>query len=578
VGTYPSSCAGAADPNYTFAYVGGTVTVDEAAATVTASSPSTTYGGSVPAIVPSYTGLVNGDVAPATPPSCSTTATSSSPVGTYPSSCAGAADPNYTFSYVAGTATVGPATATVTASNASMTQGDTPPAITPAYSGFLFGQVAPGTAPTCTTTAIASSPVGTYPSSCSGAADPNYTFTYVNGTVTVTAPPPTGFAAYGSEPSHSTTVAAGSNGNSVGAATLYVASGTAAGFETYTNLTIQTSNGPQPAFCKSIGTASMGTCSSVGSGTLSTGGFVTDASMTTFDVYTIIPGGKAAVQPSSVTVLTDVPASMRGMPTYVQASADYGLLKFVPSTTASGEFSLTFGYCDTGTASYSAGNPACHTGTINYAPTTVQTMGDQVTVSIVTTNIYQKVGASVQAPASVPQGSTFTAVVASGAASLPKLQATGTFLGDATVNSGSNILAVVPVPNGMTYVSSSLIGGDALTSGKAVITYCPTLTSPGCTAQTSANYSNTTAPYVQVSLPGVVIPGGGTATMPSAVVTMTASGAPGTQSATHLTQFSLTTSTNLGSAVFHGYPSDPAEPNVNPPKFPPVDLSTTLIT
>jgi hypothetical protein len=46
----------------------------------------------------------------------------------------------------------------------------------------------------------------------------------------------------------------------------------------------------------------------------------------------------------------------------------------------------------------------------------------------------------------------------------------------------------------------------------------------------------------------------------------------------HLTQFSLTTATNLGTAAFHGYPSDPAEPNVNPPTFPPVDLSTTSIT
>ena len=205
-------------------------------------------------------------------------------------------------------------------------------------------------------------------------------------------------------------------------------------------------------------------------------------------------------------------------------------------------------------------------------------MGDQVQVSIVTKNLYQKLGASVQAPASVPQGSPFTAIVASGPASLPKLQATGTFLGDATVNYGNSILAVVPVPNGMTFVSAALIGGDTITSGKAVVTYCPTLTSPGCTAQTSAHYSNTTAPYVQVSLPGVTIPGGGTATVPSAVVTMTASGAAGTQSQTHLTEFSLNTSTSLGSAFFHGYPSDPAEPDTDPPTFPAVDLNTTAIT
>ncbi len=578
VGTYTSSCSGADDPKYDFTYVDGSVMVNAAAATVTASSPSMTYGASVPTIAPSYSGLVNGDVAPTTAPTCSTTATSSSPVGTYDSSCAGAADPNYTFGYVDGTVTVEPATVTVTASDETMVEGDPPPAITPSYSGFVNGDVAPATAPTCSTTAISTSPPGNYSSSCAGAADSNYTFTYVDGTVTVTAVPPSGFAAYSSEAPHATTVASASNGHAVGSSTLYVASGSGAGFSTYTNLTIDTSNGPQPAFCKTIGSTAMGTCSSVGSGTVSTGGYVTDAAMTTFDAYTIIPGGAAAVEPSSVTVVTDVPAADRGIPTYVQADASRGLLKFVPSTTASGTLSLTFGYCDTGTSTYSPGNSSCHSGTLTYGPTVIQTMGDQVSVSIVTSNIYQKVGVAVDAPATVPSGSTFSAVVAAGPASLPKLQSTGTFLGDATVNQGNNILAVVPVPAGMTYVGATLVGGDTLTSGNAVITYCPTTSSPGCIAQTASHYSNTTAPYVQLSLPSISIPGGGTATMPSAVVTMTASGSPGTHSTTHLSEFSLNTATNLGSAFFHGYPSDPAEPNTNPPTFPATDLAATDIT
>ncbi len=90
----------------------GLVTVTAAAATVTASSATMVYGGAVPAITPTYGGLLNGTTAPATLPICSTTATSTSPVGTYPSSCTGAADPNYTFTYVAGTVTVTKAAAT----------------------------------------------------------------------------------------------------------------------------------------------------------------------------------------------------------------------------------------------------------------------------------------------------------------------------------------------------------------------------------------------------------------------------------------------------------------------------------
>ncbi len=89
VGSYPSSCSGAVDPNYTISYVPGEVVVGSATLVVTASSGSMTYGGSVPAITPSYSGFVNGDSASSltTRPTCSTTATSSSPVGSYPTSC-----------------------------------------------------------------------------------------------------------------------------------------------------------------------------------------------------------------------------------------------------------------------------------------------------------------------------------------------------------------------------------------------------------------------------------------------------------------------------------------------------------
>ena len=106
----PTSCGSAADTNYTISYVGGTITINPAPLTITASSPSMTYGGTVPAIVPQYSGFVNGDTSSnlSPQPTCSTTATSSSPVSppTYPSSCTGAADTNYNISYVAGSVTV----------------------------------------------------------------------------------------------------------------------------------------------------------------------------------------------------------------------------------------------------------------------------------------------------------------------------------------------------------------------------------------------------------------------------------------------------------------------------------------
>lgn len=190
VGIYATSCEGAVDPNYTISYGAGTTTVNQAPLTITAASPTKAYGGAVPAVTPGYSGFVNGDSAASltTAPTCSTTAKSSSPVGSYPTSCTGAVDNNYTISYVGGSIKVTPAPLNVTASSATTTYGQAPPAITPSYSGFVNGDSASSLTaqPKCSTTATQSSALGTYPTSCSGAVDANYTISYVAGAVTVT--------------------------------------------------------------------------------------------------------------------------------------------------------------------------------------------------------------------------------------------------------------------------------------------------------------------------------------------------------------------------------------------------------
>ncbi len=204
--TYPSTCSGAVDSNYAITYAAGAVTINRAPLTVTASSGSMTYGGTPPAILPTYSGFVNGDGVSSltTKPTCSTTATSASPVpgSPYASSCTGAVDANYTVTYAAGAVTVNRAPLTVTASSPTMTYGATPPAITATYEGFVNGDSATSltTKPTCSTTAGSTSPVSgsPYSSSCSGAVDPNYALTYVQGTVVVTRAPLTVTASSGS--------------------------------------------------------------------------------------------------------------------------------------------------------------------------------------------------------------------------------------------------------------------------------------------------------------------------------------------------------------------------------------------
>jgi hypothetical protein len=88
--------------------------------------------------------------------------------------------------------TVDPAAITVTADDKSKTQGLANPALTARYDGFVNGENtnALTTQVILSTAADANSPAGTtYPIMASGAAAANYTFSYVEGTLTVVARP-----------------------------------------------------------------------------------------------------------------------------------------------------------------------------------------------------------------------------------------------------------------------------------------------------------------------------------------------------------------------------------------------------
>jgi MBG domain (YGX type) len=112
---------------------------------------------------------------------------SSTPAGSYTITCRGASATNYSISYQAGTLTITPAPLTITADNKQMTVHGSVPALTASYSGFVNGETAAAltTAPSCRTTATSSSPVGSYPITCSGAVAPNYSLSYKPGTLSV---------------------------------------------------------------------------------------------------------------------------------------------------------------------------------------------------------------------------------------------------------------------------------------------------------------------------------------------------------------------------------------------------------
>ena len=195
VGGYPITASGASDQDYRITYVPGTLTILPVPLTITADGKAKVYGAALPSLSASYSGLVNGDaVANLTmPPTLTTTATASSHVltGGYAITAAGASDPDYTITYQPGTLTITAAPLTVTANNASKVYGTGMPTLTTAYNGFVNGDAVANltTPPTLSTTATASSHVGSYAISAKGASSSDYTISYAGGTLIVTPAP-----------------------------------------------------------------------------------------------------------------------------------------------------------------------------------------------------------------------------------------------------------------------------------------------------------------------------------------------------------------------------------------------------
>lgn len=204
-GAYVVTASGAVAANYTITEVSGSLIVTAVLLTITANNKSKVYGAALPAFTASYSGFVNGDTAASltTPVTLGTTATASSPVGAYAITAGGAVDANYTITEVNGSLSITTAPLTITANNTNKVYGAALPAFTASYSGFVNGDtVASLTTPvTLGTAATASSPVGAYAITGSGAVDANYGISYVPGTLTITQANTTGTIASSANPS-----------------------------------------------------------------------------------------------------------------------------------------------------------------------------------------------------------------------------------------------------------------------------------------------------------------------------------------------------------------------------------------
>ena len=187
VGTSAITPASATAANYTITPIAGTLTINPAPLTITADSKSRAVGAANPTLTATYLGLVNNDTAAAVSGlSLATTALTNSPAGSYPITATGATAANYTLAFVNGVLAVGQNLLTITANNLSKIYGAALPTFTASYAGLLNGDTASVvTGLQFSTTATASSNVGTFAITPFGGTSASYALAYVPGLLTI---------------------------------------------------------------------------------------------------------------------------------------------------------------------------------------------------------------------------------------------------------------------------------------------------------------------------------------------------------------------------------------------------------
>ncbi len=189
----PSAAAGTGLANYTITYVNGSLAVNPLAVILTGSR---TYDGTATAsasilALANRVGTDNVTVASGSGTLASANVGSQTLSSSGTLALGGSAAANYTLAGATGSVTISPATLTVSADNKSKVYGAADPLLTASYSGFVNGEgqgVLSGS-PALSTTATVSSAVDGNPYPITVAAGTlsaaNYTFRFVDGTLTV---------------------------------------------------------------------------------------------------------------------------------------------------------------------------------------------------------------------------------------------------------------------------------------------------------------------------------------------------------------------------------------------------------
>jgi hypothetical protein len=197
VGSYPITASGLSATNYTIQYVPGTLAIARVPLTVTGASAQRLYGATNPAFTATLSGFVNGETSNVLGGTLSVTslATPDSPVGNYSIIPGGLTSENYSLSFVNGVLTVNSVSLTGSAQHVQRGYGQTNPPFTVSYSGFVnnenSGVVTGSIVFSCLDTngdpVTTNTVVGLYPIHVvTPQTAPNYTISYLDGSLTIT--------------------------------------------------------------------------------------------------------------------------------------------------------------------------------------------------------------------------------------------------------------------------------------------------------------------------------------------------------------------------------------------------------
>ena len=190
IGTYDINVSGAVMPNYEISYVGGILTIEKGKLEISAKSYSRLYGEDNPEFEVDYSGFANNESEDvlSVKPTITCKANKDSNAGQYPILVSGAKADNYEFAYNDGMLTINKCQLVISTKDYSRRYGEENPEFEISYQGFVNGENESNLLkkPDIKCAANATTDVGEYPITLSGAESDNYLFVYNNGRLTIT--------------------------------------------------------------------------------------------------------------------------------------------------------------------------------------------------------------------------------------------------------------------------------------------------------------------------------------------------------------------------------------------------------